>query len=340
MRLVESAWLGLLILVLLPWLWGARRLRLGWPSFGGFGPRGSRSSRIWRTLPWLTRGGAIACLAVAIARPQVPGGRIRIAGRGVAIVALIDRSSSMKAVDFPSQDGLISRLDAAKATLARFVKGRDDDLVGLVKFANYPDLDAAPTLDQAFLLDAIRTIRPAGQIDDGTNLGDAIVLGLGVIRNAPTRKKVLILLTDGRNAPAVPKPLDPILAASLARELGVTLHTIAIGKPSEEAKVEKIEKTEKEARPKPPPEPRGDQEGPDLALLARLAELGGGQAFVASDADALEQVFARIDVLEKSPVAGTVRTLYRERYAPWAATALGLLAVDLVLTAGRFRRLP
>jgi Ca-activated chloride channel family protein len=282
----------------------------------------------------------IACLAVAIARPQVPGGRIRIAGRGVAIVALIDRSSSMKAVDFPADGTLISRLDAAKATLARFVQARDDDLVGLVKFANYPDLDAAPTLDQTFLLDAIRSIRPAGQVDDGTNLGDAIALGLGLVRDAPTRKKVLILLTDGRNAPAVPKPLDPVVAARLAHELGVTLHTIAIGRPAKkEVKNEQNEKTEKPATPRTP-DAEADPEGPDLALLTRLAELGGGQAFVASDADALEQVFEQIDSLEKSPVAGTVRTLYRETYAPWAATALGLLALDLFLTAGRFRRLP
>jgi Ca-activated chloride channel family protein len=340
MRLAESAWLWLLILAILPWLWGLRRMRLGWPSLEGFGPRRLRFPSFWRAVPWLTRGAAIACLAVAIARPQVPGGRIRIAGRGVAIVALIDRSSSMKTVDFPAEGGLISRLDAAKATLARFVRGRDDDLVGLVKFANYPDLDAAPTLDQAFLLDAIRTIRPAGQIDDGTNLGDAIASGLGVIRDAPTHKKVLILVTDGRNAPAVPKPVDPILAASLAKELGVTLHTIAIGRPAEKSKGEKAEGPKDETRPNPSTDPSGDPEGPDLALLAKLAELGGGQAFVATDADALTKVFDRIDKLEKSPVAATIRTLYRETYAPWAATALGLLAIDLILTAGRFRRLP
>jgi Ca-activated chloride channel family protein len=332
MRLAESAWLGLLILVLLPWIWGSRRSRLSWPSLDGFGPKPSRLTSFWRALPWLTRGGAIACLAVAIARPQVPGGRVRVAGRGVAIVALIDRSSSMKAVDFPAEGGLISRLEAAKATLARFVQGRDDDLVGLVKFANYPDLDAAPTLDQAFLLDAIRTIRPAGLVDDGTNLGDAIALGLGLIRDAPTRKKVLILVTDGRNAPAVPKPIDPIVAASLARELGVTLHTIAIGRPIE------LKPVAKDEPPKPVESP--EDEGPDLPLLAKLAELGGGQPFVATDADALERVFQRIDTLEKSPVAGTVRTLYRETYAPWAATALGLLTFDLLLSAGRFRRLP
>ncbi len=75
-------------------------------------------------------------------------------------------------------------------------------------------------------------------------------------------------------------------------------------------------------------------------LLARLAELGGGRSFVATDADALEGVFREIDALEKSPVAGTVRTLYREEYAPWAAAAFGLLAVDLPVGLGPIPQAP
>src|SRR4051794_36259551 len=37
MRLAEPAWLGLMVLALLPWLWGRRRPRVGWPSLDGFG---------------------------------------------------------------------------------------------------------------------------------------------------------------------------------------------------------------------------------------------------------------------------------------------------------------
>ena len=330
MRLGEPAWLGLTLLAFLPWAWGRRRFRVAWPTLEGFGPGRSWRAGFYRGFPWLLKGAAIACLAVAMARPQSPGGRVRVAGRGVAIVALIDRSSSMKAVDFPAPGGPISRLEAAKATLSRFIQGRDDDLVGLVKFANYPDLDAAPTLDQTFLLEAVRSIKPAGQVDDGTNLGDAIAFGLGAIRDAPTRRKVLILLTDGRNAPSVPKPVDPVVAAGLAKELGVRLHTIAIGRPPGEAG----------PAPGVGPKTEAELEGPDVALLARLAEVGDGRAFVATDADALEGVFREINTLERSPVVGTVRTLYREEYAPWAASALALLAVDLVWVSGRFRRLP
>ena len=154
MRLADAAWLVLLMLAPLPWAWGRRRPRISWPSLGGFGAGRSGWAGVLRATTWATKGAAIACLAVAMARPQEPGGRVRVAGRGVAIVAVLDRSSSMKAVDFPAQGGPISRLEAAGATLARFVRARSDDLVGLIQFANYPDLVAAPTPDQSFLLDA------------------------------------------------------------------------------------------------------------------------------------------------------------------------------------------
>lgn len=244
----------------------------------------------------------------------------------------------MKAVDFAADagPGRVSRLDAAKSTLSRFLRGRDDDLMGVVTFANYPDLVAPPTLDQRFLLEAVRSIRPAGAVDDGTNIGDAIAFALGSIREAPTRRKVLILLTDGRNAPAVPRPVDPFDAAGIARALGVTLHAIAIGRPSPGEAPPAAKPTRPDARPA-----AGEAaEGPDLAWLGRLAEAGGGRTFRAADSDALERVFEEIDALEKSPVSGTIRTIYRERYAPWVASALGLLAGDLLLGSGRFRRLP
>jgi Ca-activated chloride channel family protein len=274
---------------------------------------------------------AIGGMAVALARPQEVAGRTRIAGRGVALVVALDQSSSMTSVDFPAGRAAASRLDAARATVLRFVLGRPDDLIGLVVFANYPDLACQPTVDHAVVLEALDAVRPAEPGDDGTNLGDAIAWGLDALRASPPKKKVLILLTDGRNSPAVPRPLDPEAAASLARDLGITLHTIAIGQPGG------IARATEPSTGLPVP---AQVEGPDLALLERLAHLGGGRAFVAADADALDRVFREIDALETSPIRGEIRTRYRERYAPWLALAMAALALDRLLSAGRLRRLP
>ena len=332
MRLAEPAWLVLLLLALVPWLPVRGRGRISWPTLQGF-----PSSR-WVGLAWLRNGPvllrslAIVCLVVALARPRTVGGQTRIAARGVSIVVALDQSSSMTAEDFPSDHGPVSRLDAAKAIFARFVEGRPDDLIGLVAFANYPDRVCEPTLNHDFLLDAARNVRAARPGDDGTNLGDAIAWGVESARAAPPRKKVLILLTDGRNNPAVPCPLEPEAAAGLARALGVTLHTIALGQAGGIVRA-------REARTKLD-RPTGEAAGPDFARLEALARIGGGRAFTAADANDLRRVFETIDALEKSPVRGTIRTRYDERFAPWVVAALILLACDRLLSAGRLRRLP
>jgi Ca-activated chloride channel homolog len=330
-RLAEPAWLLLLLLVPLPWLWQKGRPRISWPSLAFFRYAPTAGAGWVRWLPGTLRGLAIAAMAVALARPQEVGGRTWIAGKGVAIVAAFDRSSSMKAEDFPSEGGNVSRLEAAKGTFARFVEGRPDDLIGLIAFANYPDPACPPTLDHGFLLETVRGLRPARPGEDGTNMGDAIALGLQALEKAPPKRKVLVLLTDGLNRPAVPEPLDPEEGARLARDLGVTLHTIAVGRPG--GIVREKEATTGLAIP-------SEVEGPDLELLGRLARIGGGKSFTASDAEGLAQVFQAIDALEKSPVRGTYHTRYRERFAPWVVFALAALIGDRYLSAGRLRRLP
>ncbi len=236
----------------------------------------------------------------------------------------------MKAADFPGEGGPIARLDAAKATLARFIEARGDDLVGIVRFANYPDLVAAPTLDRRFLVDALRAIRPAGIVDDGTSLGDALVVALGAARRAPSRRKVVILLTDGRNAPAVPRPVDPLVAAEIARGLGVRLYTVAIGRPAAPLAARRarrgrpaLARPRPRRRARPRPAPAG---WPSSAAAGRSRRPTPRRSAGSS---------SEIDALERSPVAGTVRTIYRERFAPWVAVALGFLAVDLGLARAR-----
>ena len=320
-----------LIFALLPWWTRRRGGRVGWPSLSGFPVRPSLGAKLRSVLPDLLKGFAIACVVMAAARPQTVGGTTRIAGKGVAIVAAIDQSSSMKALDFPDESGPISRLEAAKATFARFVERRPDDLIGLVAFANYPDLACPLTLDHVFLIDVSRSLKPARPSDDGTNLGDALVWGLQALESSENPQKVLILLTDGRNSPAVPRPTPPEFAAELALKLGVKVHTVAMGKPGGNALIEEpVTKLEIQA----------EVDGPDLEELEKIAKLGGGRAFVATDSNALEEVFQTIDALEKSHVQAEIRTRYDERFAPFAATALVLLAVDFAFSAGVLRSLP
>lgn len=293
------------------------------PHWGGFA---------WLAgLPTLLRVLAIVCLALALARPRTVGGKTYIAARGVAIVVALDHSSSMGAKDFPTPSGPIRRLDAARNTFLEFLDGRPDDLIGLVAFANYPDPACLPTLDHKALAESANGVKIAKPGDDGTNIGDALAWSLATLRDTSPKKKVIILLTDGHNSPAVPKPADPEAMATLAQELGVRVHTIAIGppggmvrKPEPKTGLDLIEKGQ----------------GPDLGLLRSIADLGDGKAFVAVDSGELSRVFAEIDLLEKSELSGQTQTRYREHYASFVLPAVALIALDLLLSLGRLRRLP
>ena len=327
----EPFWLIFLVFMPAPWLLSRRTRPIAWPTLEGFAGSSRLKTRIKGATPFLIRGLVIAGLALSLARPRTVGGQTRIAGKGVAIILAIDQSSSMKAKDFPTAGNPVSRLEAAKSTLTQFIARRSDDLLGLVVFANYPDLACPLTLDHAILLDVVKSIRPARPGDDGTNLGDALIWGLKALREASPSKKVLILLTDGRNSPAVPSPADPEFAARLAANLGIRVHTIAVGRPGGSAlAVEPITKLEIQ----------GEVDGPDLEALERIAASGGGEAFSATDSNALEVVFDTIDQLEKSPVRSEIRTRYNEHFGLFAGSALLLLVLDRILAAGWLRRLP
>jgi len=124
----------------------------------------------------------------------------------------------------------------------------------------------------------------------------------------------------------------------VARGLGVTLHTVAVGRPPVIPPPDPTKTPPDPPVGPPPPPPIAD--GPDLDLLKRLADRGNGQAFVATDLAALAAIFEAIDALETSPIQGTIRTVYRERFAPWVAAALALVTLDLALSVGWLRRLP
>jgi Ca-activated chloride channel family protein len=247
---------------------------------------------------------------------------------------VLDRSSSMLARDFPGPDAEpLSRIEAARRTLVQFVARRPDDLIGLVAFANYPDLACPPTLDHAFLVDVARSIEPSADPgEDGTNIGDALVWALDALRATAPKQKVVVLLTDGENRPqgVVPSPADPLEAARLAGELGVTLHTIAVGRTSPRNRTEPLTGLGLPSLPLQP----------DFSILDDMARLAGGQSFAAWSVDRLEEVYQAIDALERSPVEGTIHTRYREHHAPWLAAAALALALDRLLSSGRFRRLP
>lgn len=335
MRLAEPYWLLLLVLLPIPWLADRARPRIRWPSLGLFPPRGWKvGGPVWtRHLSLAARTAAIACVVLAMARPQTVAGRTRIRSQGVAIVVAVDQSFTMTAEDIPDDEGeAISRLEAARRTIDRFILGRPDDLIGLVTFATYPDLACPPTLDHEALRALVAAVEPARPGENATNIGDAIAWSLEAALGAEADRRAIILLTDGQNQPdasATPDWLDPDEAAGLVRRLGGRLYTIGLGAPGGTVRIG-VPGTDISY-------PETLREGYDPEALVRWADLGGGDAFGAEDSETLDRVFDRIDALETSPITGEILTRYREEFPPLVVAALALLSVDRIAAALRPR---
>lgn len=330
MRLAQPIWLLLLPLFVLPWLHQLSRGRLGWPSLDAFTQARNASSRARALLPPTLFSLAILFAIIALARPQTVAGRQRIKGQGVAIVVLLDRSRSMLQ---PFDSSRTTRLNAAKSAFEHFVQNRPDDLIGLVAFANYPDLTCPPTLDHLFLNDVARSLQPASDPgEDGTSIGNALVWGLSAVDKIDNQQKILILITDGENNPQgiLPAPIDPLEAAKLAGELGVTLHTIGVGRPGDRQVTDPISGLRIPS----------DVEGPDFALLSQLATLAKGSAFMAWDQPRLEAVYQTIDGLTKSPIEDTILTRYREWFPTWLIAAVTVMATACLSAATGSRTTP
>ena len=309
-----------------------------------------------RWLPYALRAAALTLLIVCIARPVRINEQSSTLTDGVAIELVVDRSSSMLAMDFTRNGRPADRLTALKDVVDRFVDGganlpgRKDDLVGLVTFARFADSVSPLTMDHEWLLEGLKDIKLADQAigDNGTAIGDAVALGAEKLRDVTDGKragssriksKVLVLLTDGDNNAG---DIEPMTAAQLCKSLGIRLYAIGMGTRGTALM--------------PVRTPFGTQMvkqnvNIDEALLTKMATETGGQYFRATDTKSLENIYGRIDELEKT-VTEQKRTILAKDLAvegfrlggiAWPSLltlVLVLLAMELLLSHTKLRTLP
>ena len=221
----------LLGIPLLAWrMWGTRQTQavsFSSTQFAEAIPRTWRQKLTW--LPSALMLMAIALLVICLAGPRKGNQKTTTSSEGIAIQILVDRSGSMRALDFKLDDKPVDRLTAVKDVAARFIMGdgeldgRFNDLVGLVTFAGMATPQTPPTLDHGFVVSQLRTAEIVKRRDeDGTAIGDAIGLAVEKLstmdesQEKPIKSKIAILLTDGENTAG---DLDPQQAADLAKML-------------------------------------------------------------------------------------------------------------------------
>jgi Ca-activated chloride channel homolog len=307
------------------------------------------TQRIKRFLPWLFLGG-LMLLTVALARPQHGKEETRIRAEGIAIEMVVDRSGSMLGEDFYINKKPVTRIEAVKSVFHDFVAGKGelpgrwDDQIGLVAFGGYAEAKCPLTFDHDALLKVLEEVHcpraivdAAGQVINGrllqeecaTAIGDALATAVERLKPVKAKSKVIILLSDGRsNAGA----LEPLEAAKAAKALGIKIYTIGIGSLGDE--------------PVPCTDPLGRRgylppgENLDENTLRTIAKTTGGKYFNATNTEALRNVYADIDRLEKTTSEGRLYTEYQEFFPFALFPGLGLIVLELIFAGTRFRSLP
>ncbi|MEQ8232438.1 MAG: VWA domain-containing protein, partial [Gammaproteobacteria bacterium] len=142
-----------------------------------------------------------------------------------------------------------------------------------------------------------------------TAIGDALGLAVKRLREEETAHKVLILMTDGRNTAG---EIEPLRAAELAADAGLTVYTIGIG--ADEAVQRGFFGTIRV-------NPSSDL---DERTLKAIAEKTGGRYFRARDTQEFEAIYDELDRLEPAEHAG-------EHFRPRRALFYWPLGVAFVL---------
>ncbi|MFQ5501745.1 MAG: VWA domain-containing protein [Phycisphaerae bacterium] len=297
---------------------------------------------------------AVIFLLVAIARPRKADEMTRIQTEGVAIQLIVDRSGSMNQEDFVEPGGRMkTRLRAVKDVVRGFIlgdgdalEGRTGDLIGLTVFARFPDTECPLTRDHNHLIRALDKVQvPRTRAEDGTSIGDALLLAVERIRNIGRRftnkddfkikSRAIILLTDGEQNAGKYKPEE---AAEAAKALDIKVYTIGAAPEFQEQRIGQFSL----GRRRVPIDEQG---------LKQVAEMTGGKYFRATDARSLTDIYTEIDKLERSEIDEQRYYLYEEMAYQWfdlggismpppLLLALVLLAVEITLANTRFRRIP
>ncbi|AXT28721.1 VWA domain-containing protein (plasmid) [Ruegeria sp. AD91A] len=245
---------------------------------------------------------ALTIFALSGPRELQPVSALKVSGRDLAIV--LDLSGSMVRDDFHLDGRQITRLEAVTRVGSEFARRRAGDRVALIVFGSEAYFATPFTFDTEAVARRIEeaTIGISGR---ATNISDGLGLALKRLANSKAASRVVILLSDGVNNAGATNPSG---VAELAAEMGVRVHTIALGpKDLQSAEL-------------------GERGVVDAVTLRAIAEVSSGEAFRVKTTDDLIEVTQALDRLEATDRTGLTAEVHRSFWT-WPAAMAAALAL-------------
>ncbi|WP_309494456.1 VWA domain-containing protein [Sulfurovum sp.] len=229
----------------------------------------TRQSPLLSWEPWLKMG-LFTLMVFALAKPFVYDESSDQHKKGRDLILAIDASGSMAQSGFQVKDRMKTKYDIITELSKDFISKRFDDNMGVVVFGTFA-YTASPLTYDLESLSYLLEMTNVGLAGESTALGDALMQSIRTLSYGEAKNKAIILLTDGYHNAGQHSPKE---AVKKAKELGIKIYTIGIGKKSDY----------------------------DVSLLETIAKQSGAKNYAASSAKALSGIYKEINALEPSAI--------------------------------------
>ncbi len=263
---------------------------------------------------------AFALLLIAAANPQTGGRLTEVKVEGIDMIIALDVSNSMNAEDITP-----TRLERSRQAISQLIDRMKNDRIGMIVFAGDAYVQLPITSDFSAAKMFLNTITTDLVQTQGTDIASAIELAQKSFNETNSKKKALVIITDGESHES-----DPIGPAKQAAEQGIIIHTIGMGSEGG-SPIPEIINGRKEGYKK-------DREGNTVItklneeILTQIAEEAGGIYIRANNSEAgLNTIFRHIQGMEKQKMGTKVYTEFESRYQPFLAVAILLLVLQTVI---------
>jgi len=200
--------------------------------------------------------------------------------RGADIIFVLDISPSMAALDMDGKN----RFTAAKDLIIEFADKRPSDSIGLTAVGSDAVMLLPPTTDREALYARLEMLR-IGEMGEDTALGMGLAAAAYHLEKSNAKRKITVLITDGENNSGA---IHPETAASMLREMGISLWVIGIGS-SGKVPIDYLDPITKVRR-------TGMFDSRfNTESLRRLSVLGSGTFIYAPTANSFAAAFSKLD---------------------------------------------
>lgn len=255
---------------------------------------------------------ALACLVLALVRPQWDYENRTLESSGMDIVFAIDVSKSMDAMDM-----MPSRLLRASMQISAFLQQLRTDRIGIIAFAGVASLQCPLTDDYEAVRIVLNSLNSDTAQRPGTNIGSALSLAEKAFATASSTT-ALVLISDGEDLEG-----QGIKQAKRLKEKGIRIYCMGVGSP--QGAIVTNPDTGDEIVSKL-----------DEQTLQQIAEQSGGEYYrVTPGGDEIQLILKRIYATEESRSRSKSLNALKDQYYLFAALALALLLVESVIDPRR-----